>query len=282
MKAQFFTALILCFFSIGCQKEYKEKTIEQNVISSDHETLKMSNEHNAQNSLDYYGTYEGVLPCADCEGIKVVVTLLKDQTFTQYYKYITNRFPNETTEKGVFKWNKDGNVLILEGSSFSKQYFVGENVLITLDNEGKKIEGPLADHYVLHKLDGEIKTTETTQVLQDSKKVTMADTKWKLVELYGKRIPATDKKIFYLQLDKQGKIAAYAGCNTMGGSYEMQEGNKISFKKVIATMMACPDMNVEQDFRKMLEAVDNYSLSNNKMTLNKAKMAPLAVFEVSK
>jgi heat shock protein HslJ len=41
-------------------------------------------------------------------------------------------------------------------------------------------------------------------------------------------------------------------------------------------------METEQEFAKMLEKVDNYSLNGNQMTLNKARMAPLARFEAIK
>jgi hypothetical protein len=29
--------------------------------------------HNARISLDYFGSYKGVLPCADCEGIETII-----------------------------------------------------------------------------------------------------------------------------------------------------------------------------------------------------------------
>lgn len=44
-------------------------------------------------------------------------------------------------------------------------------------------------------------------------------------------------------------------------------------------MMACPDMQTEQEFSKVLEMEDYYSLNGKIMTLNKARMAPLAKFE---
>jgi uncharacterized lipoprotein NlpE involved in copper resistance len=43
--------------------------------------------HNSRNSLDWAGSYEGVLPCADCPGIKTRLVLSPDGQFelsTQY------------------------------------------------------------------------------------------------------------------------------------------------------------------------------------------------------
>lgn len=45
-------------------------------------------------------------------------------------------------------------------------------------------------------------------------------------------------------------------------------------------MMACVDMATEQEFKKILEIVDNYTINDKKLSLNKARMAPLAIFEV--
>jgi heat shock protein HslJ len=42
--------------------------------------------------------------------------------------------------------------------------------------------------------------------------------------------------------------------------------------------MACPDMKEEDAFKKVLEQVDNFTVSGDNLSLNKAKMAPLATF----
>jgi uncharacterized lipoprotein NlpE involved in copper resistance len=38
--------------------------------------------HNAENALDYQGTYKGVFPAADCPGIEIELTLHNDNTYT--------------------------------------------------------------------------------------------------------------------------------------------------------------------------------------------------------
>jgi heat shock protein HslJ len=49
----------------------------------------------------------------------------------------------------------------------------------------------------------------------------------------------------------------------------------------MSTLMACPDMETEQMLLGIFERVDNYSLSadGKTLSLNKARMAPLARFE---
>jgi heat shock protein HslJ len=59
----------------------------------------------------------------------------------------------------------------------------------------------------------------------------------------------------------------------------VKNGSQITLSQVATTMMACLDMTVETQFMEILKTADNYSLNGNTMTLNKARMAPLAVFE---
>jgi len=84
----------------------------------------------------------------------------------------------------------------------------------------------------------------------------------------------------YLTFVKEGnKVQGFAGCNSFVGQAELLTGNRVRIKDVAATLKACMDMTVETEFLKVLETADNYSLNGQVMTLNKARMAPLARFE---
>jgi uncharacterized lipoprotein NlpE involved in copper resistance len=109
------------------------------------------NEHNAQNSLDWMGTYEGTLPCADCEGIKTIIELNQNCSFTTREEYL-NKPGNIVAQSGRFEWDKSGMVitLIIEGEANNK-YKVVENALIHLDMEGNEIKGSMAHLYRLGK-----------------------------------------------------------------------------------------------------------------------------------
>jgi hypothetical protein len=62
----------------------------------------------------------------------------------------------------------------------------------------------------------------------------------------------------------------------------LQAGNRVSFSQNMATtLLPCVDNEVEPMLIKVLQQADNYSMSGDTlMTLNKAKMAPLAKFRV--
>jgi copper homeostasis protein (lipoprotein) len=277
MRTLVTTLILVVTLTIGCQSPVKNTDKNTDSLSGDNGGIVVDHEHTAQNSLDYYGIYEGVLPCADCEGIKIKVTLKEDQSFEQEYRYITTKNTNVYKEEGSFHWDAAGSTINLKGGEFATRYFVGENTLIMLNSEGKKIEGPLAAHYILQK------QTSSTNVVEDiDEEISLIGPKWKLVEIFGKPVDNENDPLYFIQLNTNGRLAAFGGCNTLGGTYEIKQGNRIVFSKLLSTMKACADMGVEQELSKALEMSDNFSIRRNTMTLNKARMAPLATFETVK
>ena len=69
-----------------------------------------------------------------------------------------------------------------------------------------------------------------------------------------------------------------SGCNQFSGDYELSDGNRIRFSRVISTKIACMDMTLEHRFLEVLANTDNYSLKNDTLSLNRERMAPLARF----
>jgi uncharacterized lipoprotein NlpE involved in copper resistance len=107
--------------------------------------------HSSATSLDWSGTYKGVVPCADCEGIATSLTLNMDYSYTLISKYL-GKSEELFEETGSFDWNNEGSVVILSSyQGVSKQFFVGENYVIQLDEKGEFISGVLAEQYYLRK-----------------------------------------------------------------------------------------------------------------------------------
>ena len=219
--------------------------------------------HVSRNALDWNGVYSGTLPCADCEGIQTVLTLEKDGSYSKETSYV-GKSGEVFQQKGKFKWNDPGNRITLEDSSQTVTYLVEENRLTQLDKSGNKITGDLAERYILRK--------ENNGIVEKY---------WKLVELNGQAVSPTDsgrrEAHMVLKVADQ-RVIGNSGCNSFGGTYELKEGNRIRFSQVVSTQMACPDMQTEASLFKVLETADNYSLNNDTLFLNKAKMAPLARF----
>lgn len=134
----------------GCGQ--KTKQAEETTTPAPTTEVAAVDHHNAQNSLDYEGTYKGILPCADCEGIETEVILEAEGKFIKRTKYLAKEESPVLEETGNYVWNEAGNQITLQGiSNAPNQYFVGENQLFQLDMEGKRITGELAAKYVLIK-----------------------------------------------------------------------------------------------------------------------------------
>ncbi len=213
-------------------------------------------------SLDWNGIYQGILPCADCEGIQTKITLHLDKSYVIETKYL-DKEAKTFNNKGNFVWNQAGNTIILDNLEDSpSQYFVGEDMLIQLDIKGNKITGDLAQKYILNK----VARNETN----------LTDTKWQLVEIMGQKVA---KKDIYIKFNSDGKaINGFDGCNLFMGEYETQMGNRLKFKQMMSTMRACIDMGKEDQFMELLQKVDNYTITDNVLSLNKARMSTLLKF----
>lgn len=256
MKALLFISTLVLFGLgiIACSTQ-SEVSNEKKITTGD----------NTMTSVDWDGTYFGILPCADCEGIGTLLKLNSDLSYELKIKYL-GKDDNLFESRGSFGWNEHGNKITLSGSDGgSKHFFVGENFIRQLDVDGNQITGNLAEKYVLRKSLPEI-----------------INKYWKLMELRGKKVQHNQKnnREPHMVLKTDGnKVHGSGGCNTFNGSYDLMEGNRITFSKLATTLMACENMETEQEFFKVLEMADNYFISADTLVLNKAKMAPLARFE---
>jgi len=108
--------------------------------------------------------------------------------------------------------------------------------------------------------------------------------KWILRQLHGQAVPDTssdaNRKSIFLQFsDTSNSVNGFGGCNVYRSKFELKSGNRITISQVVSTMMACEKMETETTLFKVFEMTDNYYCDGRKLQLNKARMAPLAVFE---
>ena len=144
--------LIFCssLFLFSCKNGTDEKGLE--IVNSTSKDTNIVDTHNSQNSLDWSGTYSGVLPCAACDGIETEIVLNNDMTYVKKAKYLGEKEYKARDEKGIFVWDKTGSIVVLKGvNEVPSQYKVGENKLTQLDMEGNAITGSLANYYILKK-----------------------------------------------------------------------------------------------------------------------------------
>lgn len=143
-------SFLLLFSSVllfSCNNKQADK--QESVGGSD-SLATVVDDHNARTSLDVAGVYKGVLPTASAGGMEVVINLT-DSTYNKDVKYLGEKNSKIYSSKGAFVWSADGSTITLSGEDVPNQYFVEEGALRQLDIEGQKIEGSLADQYVLKK-----------------------------------------------------------------------------------------------------------------------------------
>jgi heat shock protein HslJ len=229
---------------------------------------------NSETSLDWPGVYKGTLPCGDCPGISTTLILRLDRTFRTEMRYI-DRKVEPFVQEGTFTWLPGGSVISCsDGKGQHQLYFVGENMIIQLDGDGKRITGDLAERFILRKV-----ASEPARVPDAS----LQETRWSLTMLMGKPVvaPERQREAFMVLNRRDSRVEGFGGCNRFFGSYDVMPGNRIRFSKIGATRMACPDMQTEQALFRVLETVDNYTIRGNVLQLNRARMAPLARFEAT-
>jgi len=148
--------MILSIFSCKDQEE-PSNTIEN--IDNKESGVKLQepeiiDSHTSKNSLDWAGSYTGVLPCSNCEGIDTSLSLNKDQTYLLKLRYLgtPEKESKEFISEGKFTWDENGDNITLEGAKEgSGKFKVGGNFLMPLDKNGKEIEGVLGNNYKLFK-----------------------------------------------------------------------------------------------------------------------------------
>lgn len=219
---------------------------------------------NSMTSLDWTGTYDGVLPCADCEGIKTIISINQDNTYVAKDIYVGK--PDSLFESnGTFKWDEKGQKIIFSDKNRTS-YFVGENTLTHLDKDGNKISGDLAERYILKKVNDEL-----------------VGKKWHLVSFKGEEIQLKEAKAEhpYIEFADDFTISGYTGCNNLRGGYTLDDAQKIGFSQLISTKKFCPEMETENEFLNVMGKASYYEFKEHALVMHDENHSPLATFKAA-
>lgn len=153
---------ILCLSAViitaaGCKEEKRPERLDKEihpkevVDTVENDTFEINTVHNSSNSLDWAGTYSGVTPCADCPGIKTVMILNNDNTYSLSEQYLEKE-KTPRTFKGKFSWDEKGSVITLDAEGDHHKFKVMEGKLQILDKFGDAKQGGRADEFMLPKV----------------------------------------------------------------------------------------------------------------------------------
>lgn len=152
MASLFFASLSF----IACKDTNKANDTTAMEEHVDMDAIEDMAESMEEDSMAWAGVYEGKLPCADCEAIETVIVLNDDNTYHKSETYLKGETASEFEEMGVYEWDaKDGTITLNPSEEYdgeSRTYHLEEQQLVALKPDGSKVEGDMADLYVLKKL----------------------------------------------------------------------------------------------------------------------------------
>lgn len=203
------------------------------------------------------GQYFGELPCADCPGISYSLKLNKDLTYNETTRY-QGREPGDFYDSGTYELVNDTVVKLTSKPEHAglKQFVAKNNQLFILDLEGNPIESSYASWYILTKekpsarANNELNTSWELQLIND--------------------VPVTvENKLPSLEFQlNDNRFTGFGGCNQISGPVE-PSGNTLKFGAIIATKMACPDLETESQLLKLLNnRTWNYKIEGSNLILS--------------
>lgn len=156
---------ILILSTIASCTSEKNSTVPLDPVGQTKTSGTAGNIENPALSNFVAGSWQGQLPCADCEGINYQLTLHKDKTYEESSEYI-GKSDKPYTEKGIWSLMADS-IIQLSRSNGQTQLRISGNTLAILDQQGKAVKSELAANYRLTRAGG---TTSNNAVWEAKRK----------------------------------------------------------------------------------------------------------------
>lgn len=159
---------LLCSAMVSCSSFSGTSNADKTVLQSDRPEVVETGTENQNQMLNEnetevitpmkmlgqsYGTYEGTLPCPDCEGIVISLFIGENNVYQIEGKYIgkDDRFPFSS---GTYSFDESSSIITLQDlRNFPKKYLLKTDKLVQLDENGNLPAGNNEQTYTLLKLD---------------------------------------------------------------------------------------------------------------------------------
>ena len=145
------TFTIAAFVVSSCKTEVEKVKDEEN--SKEYKVGIEIGHVSAEKSIQYEGTYKGILPCyeKDCKEVEMEIKLLPNKGYVYSTKRLgLDKMAIMTT--GTFQFKEDGNTIVFpEIANVPNAFLVEEGKIIQLDKNQKKIESADSTKFELKK-----------------------------------------------------------------------------------------------------------------------------------
>lgn len=208
--------------------------------------------HTSRNALDWAGVYEGVLPCADCPGIKTRLILARDGRYELATQYL-ERQAAPSVVHGSFTWHTSGNAISLDAAGGGGQFAVGEGRLVPLDASGAPVRSPKGVLTLAAAAEPDRSGQQGAWGPPGADLPrTLEAHRWRLdsaTDGAGQRIgavfPAAGRPFVFGF--SGSRVLVEGGCNSIRGGYRVAADGRLEFGQMAATMMACEPALMQAD-----------------------------------
>ena len=130
--------LLILFLVLSCQTDQKQTRVKEKSVEKE--------------AIDkvFLGAYQGIIPCADCDGIKTRIHLYEENQFELKMKYI-GKSDSIYQYSGSYYFEEDTNKLSIENKALAFQFKLNREYLQVLSRDGHEIKADLSHRYVLKK-----------------------------------------------------------------------------------------------------------------------------------
>lgn len=284
MKIKITTLALTALLIVGCNGNKKESS----------ESLKENLDNKTEETTPEKDMTSNSSETVTLENTKWLITTLdggdmsdREKNGQEIYFILDSKTKRISGNSGCNTFT--GTYILEEGNriSFSK---LGSTKMLCSDskiNESQILSVfESADNYSV--TNGKLKLKTTEETLAEFKVVPLSDAAivekyWKLKTLNGKTISMTknqEHEVHFILKTNDNSVKGFAGCNTFGGQYTLEDNNRIDLSDMVTTLKICEDVDFnEAEFLKIFELADNYTITDDVLSLNVGRRAPLAIFE---
>ena len=228
-------------------------------------------------------TFAGVLPCADCRGIRYQLDLLPNSRFAESVAPLRGG-DSQSIEVAYGIWwvSPDGRQLTLDagsdpaGNGMRSTWQVKDaRTLRMLDPQGDSIASEL--NYELTRTDS-LPPVWTGR--QPEFQASLAQTRWVPLRIgrHTVTVPAQQDEPWIVLEPKTRSITGSDGCNRFTGSYDVGVVT-LRIRSIAVTRMMCPNLRSETAFLKALNETWGYRVAGRQLELLDEQGVVLAELE---
>lgn len=200
--------------------------------------------HTSRNSIDWIGTFEGLMPCSDCAGVLMRVTLHEKGSFALEERRIDGAF-SQLVSEGEVVWEAGDNSVSLQTPAGVRRFAVGEGGLQFLEGDQARAEWSQTGRILTRSPFTGSETPLTPAEFLSNHRWILVDAR----DASNQRVAAlfpSPERVFRFSFTGDA-LHAEGGCNGVRAGYLLDAAGTLALTAGASTMMACDAPLMEAD-----------------------------------